>query len=140
MSLSSEQDAPLDRGKDLGHALRREEIMTSASDRMTVVVDETKLVTCLGGNRPLSAEIVSFGWQIFVLDRLMAIGGFQLRWIGRLGDDAARDVIAASVLWGCDLCGREWGAALGCDRLKEIDHGSGFQVRLHRPDFGDYAN
>jgi ribose 5-phosphate isomerase len=72
--------------------------MTSASDRMTVVVDETKLVTRLGGNTPLSAEIVSFGWQIFLLDRLMAIGGFQLRWIGHLGDDAARDVIAVSVL------------------------------------------
>lgn len=59
--------------KGLGGALLREKIVASASNRMIVIVDETKLVDRLGGNRPLPVEIVSFGWQI-VFDRLRAIG------------------------------------------------------------------
>ena len=63
----------LDLVKGLGGALLREKMVASASDRMIVVVDETKLVDRLGGNTPLPVEIVSFGWQT-VLDRLAAIG------------------------------------------------------------------
>jgi ribose 5-phosphate isomerase A len=60
--------------KGLGGALLREKIVASASDRMIVVVDETKLVDRLGGSTPLPVEKVSFGWQT-VLDRLPALGG-----------------------------------------------------------------
>ena len=59
--------------KGLGGALLREKIGASASDRMIVVVDETKLVDHLGGKTPLPVEIVAFGWQT-VLDRLTADG------------------------------------------------------------------
>lgn len=59
--------------KGLGGALLREKIVASASDRMIVVVDETKLVDRLAGQTKLPVEIVSFGWQT-VLDRLAAIG------------------------------------------------------------------
>ena len=59
--------------KGLGGALLREKIVASATRRMIVVVDETKLVNRLGGNTPLPVEIVSFGWET-VLDRLAAIG------------------------------------------------------------------
>jgi len=59
--------------KGLGGALLREKIVASASARMTVVVDETKLVERLGGRTPLPIEIVAFGWQT-VFDRLTAIG------------------------------------------------------------------
>jgi ribose 5-phosphate isomerase A len=63
----------LDLVKGLGGALLREKIVASASDRMIVVVDETKLVDRLGGTTPLPVEIVAFGWQT-ALDRLAAIG------------------------------------------------------------------
>jgi ribose 5-phosphate isomerase A len=63
----------LDLVKGRGGALLREKIVASASERMIVVVDETKLVDRLGGNTPLPVEIVVFGWQT-VLDRLAAIG------------------------------------------------------------------
>jgi ribose 5-phosphate isomerase A len=56
-----------------GGALLREKIVASASSRMTVIVDETKLVDRLGGTTPLPVEIVTFGWQI-VVDRLEAMG------------------------------------------------------------------
>jgi ribose 5-phosphate isomerase A len=59
--------------KGLGGALLREKIVASASNRMIVIVDGTKMVDRLGGNMPLPVEIISFGWQI-VLDRLAAIG------------------------------------------------------------------
>ena len=59
--------------KGLGGALLREKIVASASDRMIVVVDETKLVDRLGGSTPLPVEAVSFGWQT-MLDRLSAFG------------------------------------------------------------------
>jgi ribose 5-phosphate isomerase A len=54
-------------------AILREKIVAGVSDRMVVIVDETKLTDHLGGGTPLPVEIVSFGWQI-VLDRLAAIG------------------------------------------------------------------
>lgn len=59
--------------KGFGGALLREKIVASVSDRMIVVIDETKLVDRLGRNTPLLVETVSFGWQI-TLDRLSAIG------------------------------------------------------------------
>jgi ribose 5-phosphate isomerase len=50
-------------------ALLREKIVACARARMVTVVDETKLVDCLGTRAPLPVEIVSFGWQV-TLDRL----------------------------------------------------------------------
>jgi ribose 5-phosphate isomerase A len=59
--------------KGLGGALLREKIVASASDRMIVVIDESKLADRLDGTKPLPVEIAVFGWQT-VLDRLVAIG------------------------------------------------------------------
>ena len=56
----------LDLIKGLGGALLREKIVAAASRRMTVVVDEGKLVPALGGVR-LPMEIVAFGWQTTVV-------------------------------------------------------------------------
>lgn len=58
--------------KGLGGALLREKIVASASRRMIVVADETKLVERLGARTPLPIEIVPFGWET-VLDRLAAM-------------------------------------------------------------------
>ncbi len=55
----------LDLIKGLGGALLREKIVAAASRRMTVIVDESKLVAALGGVR-LPVEIVAFGWQATV--------------------------------------------------------------------------
>ncbi len=60
--------------KGLGGALLREKIVASASRRMIVVVDETKLVERLGDRTPLPVEIVPFGWEV-VMDRLAALDG-----------------------------------------------------------------
>jgi ribose 5-phosphate isomerase len=43
----------LDLVKGLGGWLLREKVVASASDRMIVIVDETKLVDRVGGNTPL---------------------------------------------------------------------------------------
>jgi ribose 5-phosphate isomerase A len=59
--------------KGLGGALLREKIIAAASERMIVVVDESKVVDCLGAHGTLPVEIVSFGWQT-TLDRLAAMG------------------------------------------------------------------
>jgi ribose 5-phosphate isomerase A len=58
--------------KGLGGALLREKIVASASDRMTVIIDETKLVERLDGRVELPVEIVAFGWET-VVDRLAAL-------------------------------------------------------------------
>ena len=68
--------------KGLGGALLHEKIVASASNRMIVIVDETKLVGRLGRATLLPVEIVSFGWQT-VVDRLNAIGcAPRLRLVG----------------------------------------------------------
>ncbi len=55
----------LDLIKGLGGALLREKIVAAASRRMTVIVDESKLVGALGSVR-LPVEVVAFGWQATV--------------------------------------------------------------------------
>ena len=47
--------------------------MASASGRMLVVIDESKLVDRRDGRTDLPVEIVAFGWQT-VIDRLAALG------------------------------------------------------------------
>jgi ribose 5-phosphate isomerase A len=69
--------------KGHGGSLLREKIVASASDRMIVVVDESKVVERLGGKTPLPVEIVAFGWQT-VFHRLAAMGcAPQLRLAGK---------------------------------------------------------
>lgn len=70
--------------KGLGGALLREKIVAAASRRMTVIVDEGKLVPALGGVR-LPVEIVAFGWQS-TLARLRDAGADTLV---RQGPDGA---------------------------------------------------
>ena len=53
----------LDLIKGLGGALLREKIVAAASRRMTVVVDEGKLVPALGQGVRLPVEIVAFGHE-----------------------------------------------------------------------------
>jgi ribose 5-phosphate isomerase A len=62
----------LDLIKGGGGALLREKIVASASDRMVVISDASKLADRLGGGFPLPVEIVPFGWQATIsrLDRL----------------------------------------------------------------------
>ena len=55
--------------KGRGGALLREKIVASASDRMVVIVDESKLVERLGQRSALPVEVETFGWQV-VLERL----------------------------------------------------------------------
>jgi ribose 5-phosphate isomerase A len=59
--------------KGRGGALLREKIVAAASDRMIVVVDETKIVNRLGAGGFLPVEVVPFGWQA-TFARLAAVG------------------------------------------------------------------
>jgi ribose 5-phosphate isomerase A len=69
--------------KGLGGALLREKIIASASNRMVVIADESKLVDQLNGKTPLPVEIARFGWPVTV-ERLAAIGAApQIRLKGR---------------------------------------------------------
>jgi len=52
--------------KGRGGALLREKIVASASDRMIVVVDESKMVGRLGQRGTLAVAIVAFGWSATV--------------------------------------------------------------------------
>jgi ribose 5-phosphate isomerase A len=49
--------------KGLGGALLREKIVASATCRMIVMVDDSKLVDRLGGRTPVPVEIVAYGWR-----------------------------------------------------------------------------
>ncbi len=55
-----------------GGNLLREKIIASASRRLTIVVDQTKVVEKLGAH-PLPVEVVPFGWQS-TEQRLLALG------------------------------------------------------------------
>ena len=49
--------------KGHGGALLREKIVASASARLVIVVDESKLVDRLAVHDPIPVEVVPFGWQ-----------------------------------------------------------------------------
>ncbi|MBC8121084.1 MAG: ribose-5-phosphate isomerase RpiA [Gemmatimonadaceae bacterium] len=53
----------LDLIKGLGGALLREKIVASASERLVIIVDQSKLVERLGSLAPVPVEVVPFGWQ-----------------------------------------------------------------------------
>jgi ribose 5-phosphate isomerase A len=49
--------------KGAGGALLREKIVASASDRLAIIADESKLVDQLGLVAPVPVEVVRFGWE-----------------------------------------------------------------------------
>ena len=49
--------------KGLGGALLREKIVASASKRLIIIVDESKIVDRLGSRAPVPVEVIPFGWQ-----------------------------------------------------------------------------
>jgi len=50
--------------KGLGNALLREKIVARASKKLVIMVDERKMVDCLGNQTPLPVEIIPFGWEV----------------------------------------------------------------------------
>jgi len=76
---ADEVDPGLELIKGLGGALLWEKIVAAASDRLVIVVDDSKLVDRLGTRSPLPVEVIPFGWRT-LLDPLRAMGvEFDLR-------------------------------------------------------------
>jgi ribose 5-phosphate isomerase A len=70
---ADEVDERLHLIKGLGGALLREKIVASASRRLVIIVDESKLVARLGSRVPLPVEVDPFGATIH-LDFLRSLG------------------------------------------------------------------
>src|SRR5579864_1099770 len=49
--------------KGHGGALLREKIVAEASERLVIIVDQTKIVDRLGARESVPVEVVPFGWQ-----------------------------------------------------------------------------
>lgn len=66
--------------KGLGGALLREKIVAAASERLTIVVDASKMVNCLGTRAPVPIEVVPFGLEVTqeALERLGASAKLRL--------------------------------------------------------------
>lgn len=52
--------------KGLGGALVREKIVARASQRVLIIVDDSKLVQVLGSKAPLPVEVIPFGWGTYL--------------------------------------------------------------------------
>lgn len=59
---ADEVDPDINLIKGLGGALLWEKIVATASDRLVIVVDESKRVDRLGEKAPVPVEVVPFGW------------------------------------------------------------------------------
>src|SRR3984885_3342954 len=64
---------PLNLIKGRGGALLREKIVASASKRLVIIVDESKLVSRLGSHFALPVELIPFGWHV-AARKLEAVG------------------------------------------------------------------
>ena len=82
---ADEVDGRLDLIKGLGGALLWEKIVAAATDRLVIVVDESKLVDRLGTTAPLPVEVVPFGWRT-LLEPVRALGAEPTL---RLNDDGS---------------------------------------------------
>lgn len=60
---ADEVDPELELIKGLGGALLREKMIAQASQRLVIIVDQTKLVGRLGTRSPLPVEVVPFSWK-----------------------------------------------------------------------------
>jgi ribose 5-phosphate isomerase A len=60
--------------KGMGGALTREKILAAASDRLVIIIDETKLAEKLGSNQPIPVEVLPFALAL-VFRRLRALKG-----------------------------------------------------------------
>jgi ribose 5-phosphate isomerase A len=63
----------LDLVKGLGGALLREKIVASASRRLVIIADSSKLVDWLGTTAPIPVEVTRFGWEA-TREKLRATG------------------------------------------------------------------
>jgi ribose 5-phosphate isomerase A len=70
---ADEVDPALDLIKGHGGALLWEKIVASASDRLVIVVDQSKMVQRLGLSAALPVEVVPFGWRV-VADAIRELG------------------------------------------------------------------
>ncbi len=61
---ADEVDPKLDLVKGMGGALFREKLVASASKRVAIAVDMTKLVKRLGTRSPVPVEVHPFGWKV----------------------------------------------------------------------------
>jgi ribose 5-phosphate isomerase A len=64
--------------KGRGGALLRERIIASVTEQLIIVVDETKLVDCLGVHGPVAVEVVPFGWHV-TARKLQSLGASLTR-------------------------------------------------------------
>jgi ribose 5-phosphate isomerase A len=63
---ADEVDPSLNLIKGLGGALLWEKVVATASRRVVIFVDESKLVDRLGTKAPLPVEVIPFGWRTHV--------------------------------------------------------------------------
>jgi ribose 5-phosphate isomerase A len=61
---ADEVDPRLDMIKGMGGALFREKLVASASKRVAIAVDASKLVKRLGARAPVPVEVHPFGWKV----------------------------------------------------------------------------
>ena len=71
---ADEVDPHLNLIKGLGGALLREKMVAQVSDRLAIMVDESKIVTTLCEKAPVPIEVVKFGWEIHE-HFLQSVGG-----------------------------------------------------------------
>ena len=87
---ADEVDPNLDLIKGLGRALLREKVVESRARRFLVIVDESKLVSCLGLRGPLPVEIVRFEAAVHV-DWLNELGCRAELWLEDDGSPVVTD-------------------------------------------------
>jgi ribose 5-phosphate isomerase A len=119
---ADEVDPSLDLIKGLGGALLWEKIVASASDRLVIVVDETKLVDRLGVRSPLPVEVVPFGWRT-ALEAARGLGARPTRREGADGapfvTDGGHFIIDCAFPRGIDDPRRLQGTLLECPAVVE---------------------
>ena len=82
-----------------GGALLREKIVAQATERLVIVVDESKLSEQLGSNWAVPVEVIPFGWH----SQAAYLRGLGARIILRMGGDSPYQTDQGNIILDCDF-------------------------------------
>lgn len=111
-------DPDLDLIKGLGGALLREKMVAQATERLVIIVDESKLVHRLGTRSPLPVEVVPFAWQS------------HLPHLTRMGAEPTLRMNPEEGPEGVPMCTDNGNYILDCRFPKGIENPSALQAQL----------
>lgn len=123
---ADEVDSSLNLIKGGGGALTREKIIAFNSKKVIIVVDDSKVVKCLGIDFPLPVEVVKFGWK----STKKALEQFGWQPAAQKRDEVACTACLREIMEGEPFITDNGNYILDCE-FQRIDHPEELEIAIN---------